>query len=171
MMSAESNPELAPKPSTTTTTTPPTIPKVQKAWREVRRGDPKDALELREDVPVLATALTPGECLVKIKAAALNPGYVSPKDWGRGESDWHPGYRGPKMMKLLPNAVAKRPLTHGWDFAGEIAATQGVTGCVPASSIVASTVIHGVPGSRSVKRSLVGYQQVSLDHLDTFTMA
>lgn len=51
------------------------IPTHQRAWREVRRGTPKVGLELQTDVPV-STQLAPGEVLVKVKAAALNPGYV-----------------------------------------------------------------------------------------------
>jgi len=51
------------------------IPTHQRAWREVRRGVPKVGLELQTDVPV-STQLAPGEVLVKVKAAALNPGYV-----------------------------------------------------------------------------------------------
>ena len=53
----------------------PGIPIHQRAWREVRRGEPKFGLELQTDVPV-STQLGPGEVLVKVKAAALNPGYV-----------------------------------------------------------------------------------------------
>lgn len=48
------------------------IPASQRAWRILRRGQPSQALELREDTPVL-TDLEDGEVLVKIKAAALNP--------------------------------------------------------------------------------------------------
>jgi hypothetical protein len=51
------------------------IPTHQRAWREVRRGAPKVGLELQTDVPV-STQLAPGEVLVKVKAAALNPVYV-----------------------------------------------------------------------------------------------
>lgn len=51
------------------------IPTHQHAWREVRKGAPKVGLELQTDVPV-STQLGPGEVLVKVKAAALNPKYV-----------------------------------------------------------------------------------------------
>jgi hypothetical protein len=50
----------------------PGIPTNQRAWREVRRGEPKVGLELQKNVPV-STQLAPGEVLVKVKAAALNP--------------------------------------------------------------------------------------------------
>jgi len=53
----------------------PGIPTHQRAWVEVRRGAPKVGLELQRNVPV-STQLAPGEVLVKIKAAALNPMYV-----------------------------------------------------------------------------------------------
>ena len=55
----------------------PGIPIHQRAWREVRKGAPKVGLELQTDVPV-STQLGPGEVLVKVKAAALNPRYVCP---------------------------------------------------------------------------------------------
>ena len=51
------------------------IPTHQRAWMEVRKGAPKVGLELQTNVPV-STQLGPGEVLVKIRAAALNPGYV-----------------------------------------------------------------------------------------------
>ena len=53
----------------------PGIPTHQRAWMEVRRGVPKIGLELQTDIPV-STQLAPGEVLVKVRAAALNPGYV-----------------------------------------------------------------------------------------------
>ena len=49
-----------------------TIPTTQAAWRVVRRGSPASALELKDDIPVILD-LAPGEVLVNIKAAALNP--------------------------------------------------------------------------------------------------
>jgi len=65
----------------------------------MRQGKPEDALDFQSDVPVLSP--TEGEVLVKIKSAALNP----------------VGY---KLMKLIPDAVAKRPLTAEYDFSGVV---------------------------------------------------
>ena len=48
------------------------IPKTQKAWIIVRKGDPSAALSLKEDYPV-PTDLGSNDVLVKIEAAALNP--------------------------------------------------------------------------------------------------
>jgi NADPH:quinone reductase-like Zn-dependent oxidoreductase len=47
------------------------LPKTQRAWRAVKRGKPSEALVLQTDVPV--PSLSPGEVLVKVQAAALNP--------------------------------------------------------------------------------------------------
>lgn len=47
------------------------LPKTQRAWRAVKRSKPSDALIFRSDVPV--PPLSPGEVLVKVQAAALNP--------------------------------------------------------------------------------------------------
>jgi NADPH:quinone reductase-like Zn-dependent oxidoreductase len=48
------------------------IPTVQKAWRVVRQGPPAKALDFKADVPVLSD-LKPGDILIKVQAAALNP--------------------------------------------------------------------------------------------------
>jgi NADPH:quinone reductase-like Zn-dependent oxidoreductase len=48
------------------------IPKIQRAWRVVRRGHPSKALQFTKDAPV-RTDLADGEVLVKVGAAALNP--------------------------------------------------------------------------------------------------
>ena len=48
------------------------IPSVQKVWKVVRQGTPKKSLVFDENAPVL-TDLKPGEVLVKVMAAALNP--------------------------------------------------------------------------------------------------
>ena len=49
-------------------------PKMQRAWRAIRRGAPSKALAL-QDIPV--PTLSEGEVLVKVQAAALNPVYAS----------------------------------------------------------------------------------------------
>lgn len=47
------------------------LPITQMAWREVRKGSPSECLEQLK-VPVMHD-LAPGELLVKVEAAALNP--------------------------------------------------------------------------------------------------
>lgn len=50
------------------------IPTVQKAWKVVTRGTPSKALVFDEHTAVAAESeLQPGEVLVQVKAAALNP--------------------------------------------------------------------------------------------------
>ncbi|KIM28960.1 hypothetical protein M408DRAFT_68560 [Serendipita vermifera MAFF 305830] len=83
------------------------LPITQTAWREERRGPPTHCLEQKK-VPVMHD-LAPGELLVKVEAAALNP----------------VGY---KLMQMLPNTLAKRPHTAESDFTGIVVATQGTTG-------------------------------------------
>lgn len=48
------------------------IPTTQKAWHVVRRGSPAQALKLEAHAPV-PSKLEPGEILVRVEAAALNP--------------------------------------------------------------------------------------------------
>ncbi|TFK27373.1 NAD(P)-binding protein [Coprinopsis marcescibilis] len=79
---------------------PPVVPDVQKAWVEIAQGTPEHALQLKSDWPV-AKQLVPGDVLVKIQAAALNPA----------------GYQ---MLKLLPNFLARRPIVPEFDFTGVI---------------------------------------------------
>ncbi|TFY78567.1 hypothetical protein EWM64_g5447 [Hericium alpestre] len=74
------------------------LPKTQNAWKVVRQGRPDKALVLKKDEP-MPTKLKPGEVLVKVQAASLNP-------------------VGHKIMGLVPNFVAGRPLTPEHDFAG-----------------------------------------------------
>lgn len=47
------------------------LPITQTAWREERRGPPAECLEQKK-VPVMHD-LAPGELLVRVEAAALNP--------------------------------------------------------------------------------------------------
>ncbi|KAH7924555.1 NAD(P)-binding protein [Leucogyrophana mollusca] len=81
------------------------IPTTQRAWRALKRGKPSEALAFQSDVPV-PTKLKPGEVLIQIEAAALNP-------------------VGHKLMGLLPNFMAGRPLTPENDLAGVIVDANG----------------------------------------------
>ncbi|KAK0220344.1 hypothetical protein IW262DRAFT_1556237 [Armillaria fumosa] len=75
-------------------------PQTQQAWIIDRKGEPKDALSFRIDWPV-PSKLAKGEVLVKVQAAALNPiGY--------------------KLMRALPNFIARRPIPAEYDLAGII---------------------------------------------------
>ncbi|KIY51029.1 NAD(P)-binding protein [Fistulina hepatica ATCC 64428] len=76
------------------------IPRTQKAWIVERRGVPSKALTLKNDWPV-PTKLDKDEVLVKVQAAALNP----------------VGY---KLMGILPNFLAGRPLIAEADLSGVI---------------------------------------------------
>ncbi|KAJ8597885.1 NAD(P)-binding protein [Rhizopogon salebrosus TDB-379] len=80
------------------------LPKTQRAWRAVKRGKPSEALVLQTDVPV--PSLSPGEVLVKVQAAALNP------------VGW-------KIMTTVPNVIARRPITPEYDLAGVIVDANG----------------------------------------------
>ncbi|KAG8848861.1 hypothetical protein FRB96_000993 [Tulasnella sp. 330] len=75
------------------------IPRIQKAWQIMRQGKPQVALEFKSNVPVLQP--DDGQVLVKIKSAALNP----------------VGY---KVMKMLPDLIARRPYTAEYDFSGVV---------------------------------------------------
>ncbi|KAI0041542.1 NAD(P)-binding protein [Auriscalpium vulgare] len=81
------------------------VPSTQRAWRVVTRGPPSKALKFVTDLPV-PTKLESGHVLVKVEAAALNPiGY--------------------KLMKWLPNFVARRPITAEQDLAGTVVDGNG----------------------------------------------
>ncbi|KAF7981832.1 hypothetical protein HWV62_31355 [Athelia sp. TMB] len=80
------------------------IPSVQKVWKVVRQGTPKKSLVFDENAPV-PTDLKPGDVLVKVMAAALNPA----------------GY---KIMKMVPNMGSGRPYAAENDFAGVVAAVS-----------------------------------------------
>ncbi|KAG8831325.1 hypothetical protein FRC17_003278 [Serendipita sp. 399] len=117
------------------------LPITQYAWREVRKGHPSTALE-QVKVPVTHD-LAPGELLVQVEAAALNPiGY--------------------KLMSMLPNAVAKRPHTAENDFTGIVVASQGAT-----EFKIGDTVCGWVSQSMSQMTSqgaLCHYVRVRSDH-------
>lgn len=49
-----------------------TIPEKQRAWVVVKRGKPKNALVFDQKAPV-PSDLGPGEVLLRVQAAALNP--------------------------------------------------------------------------------------------------
>jgi len=48
------------------------LPTTQRAWINIGRGTPAEALVLKEDWPV-SSNLSDGDVLVKVQAAALNP--------------------------------------------------------------------------------------------------
>lgn len=98
------------------------IPDVQRAWIAVRRGKPVKALVLQEEWPVLKK-LKDGEILVKVEAAALNPVWVSSRI-----SDLYclkDTCRGWKMMRVLPNVLARRPHIAEHDFSGVVVDANG----------------------------------------------
>jgi len=80
------------------------VPRFQRAWIVERRGPPSYALTLRSEYPVPTPGK--GEVLVKVQAAALNP-------------------VGFKIMRLVPNFMANRPVVAEHDFAGIIADANG----------------------------------------------
>lgn len=82
----------------------PNLPKTQRAWRAVKRGKPSESLVFQTDVAI--PPLSPGEVLVKVHAAALNP------------VGW-------KIMSTTPNILAKRPITPEHDFAGVVVNANG----------------------------------------------
>ncbi|KAH0584321.1 Zinc-type alcohol dehydrogenase-like protein C16A3.02c [Termitomyces sp. J132] len=119
------------------------LPKTQRAWIVERTGPPAKALSLRSDWPV-PSQLEPGEVLVKIQAAALNP----------------VGY---KLMKFLPNfAHSGRPLPAEHDLAGEIVDGNG-------TQFSAGDQVFGyisVELSQSIRQgALTHYVRMPADHL------
>ncbi|KAF9476338.1 NAD(P)-binding protein [Pholiota conissans] len=81
------------------------IPDVQRAWISVRRGKPTDSLVLKNDWPV-PKELAKDEVLVKVQVAALNP-------------------IGFKLMRAMPNFIAKRPYVPENDFSGIVVDANG----------------------------------------------
>ncbi|KII89061.1 hypothetical protein PLICRDRAFT_124276 [Plicaturopsis crispa FD-325 SS-3] len=80
------------------------IPTTQKAWLVLRRGTPAQSVELKDvEVP---SKLGAGEVLVRVQAAAFNP----------------VGY---KLMAMLPNFIANRPLVAEHDLAGVVVDGNG----------------------------------------------
>ncbi|KAI0311549.1 hypothetical protein OF83DRAFT_1087609, partial [Amylostereum chailletii] len=81
------------------------IPLTHRAWRVVRKGVPRDALNFEADLPV-PRDLPLGHVLLKVQAAALNPiGY--------------------KLMKLQPNVLANRPAIAEYELAGTVVDPNG----------------------------------------------
>lgn len=70
----------------------------------MKRGKPSESLIFQTDVAV--PPLSPGEVLVKVQAAALNP------------VGW-------KVMSTAPDIIAKRPFTVEHDFAGVVVDANG----------------------------------------------
>jgi NADPH:quinone reductase-like Zn-dependent oxidoreductase len=83
----------------------PTVPTQQRAWVNTKRGSPAEAIVLTNDWPVQKD-LAPGEVLVSVSAAALNP----------------VGY---KFFRVLPNFLAGRPRVAEYDLSGIIVDSNG----------------------------------------------
>lgn len=83
------------------------IPTTQKTWVVARQGKPSKALVFDEHATV-PSQLKPGEVLVKVKAAALNP-------------------VGHQLMAKVPNVFVGRPFPAEHDFSGVIVAIHGDT--------------------------------------------
>ncbi|KAF4614751.1 hypothetical protein D9613_003251 [Agrocybe pediades] len=81
------------------------IQKTQRAWTVIRRGTPDNAAVLNKEWPV-PQDLRPGEVLVKVQAAALNP-------------------LGWKLMKFIPGFISWRPYVAEHDFSGVIVNANG----------------------------------------------
>ncbi|KAG6821093.1 hypothetical protein H0H93_007252 [Arthromyces matolae] len=114
------------------------IPQVQRAWIVVSRGIPAKALSLKSDWPT-PSQLKPGEVLVRVQAAALNP----------------VGY---KLMKILPNfANSGRPLPAEQDLAGEIVDGNGT------QFSAGDQVFGSIPAIR--QGSLAQYVRLPADNL------
>jgi len=83
---------------------PVNIPKTQRAWRYVRKGAPPVALEFDPAAPV-STDLADGEVLVRVAAAAMNPGFSV-------------------IMSELPTWITKPPMVVLNDLSGTIVASR-----------------------------------------------
>ncbi|KAF9452297.1 NAD(P)-binding protein [Macrolepiota fuliginosa MF-IS2] len=81
------------------------VPDVQKAWLVTRQGKPSRSLKLELNLPV-PKKLKAGEVLLRVQAGALNP------------VGW-------KLMKMLPNFIARRPHIAEHDLAGVIIDSNG----------------------------------------------
>ncbi|THH01706.1 hypothetical protein EW026_g1039 [Hermanssonia centrifuga] len=77
----------------------------QRAWINVAKGDPSDVLVIDDKRPI-PTQLADGEVLIKVQAAALNP----------------VGY---KLMQMVPNFIARRPLVPELDYSGIVVDSNG----------------------------------------------
>ncbi|KAF7356744.1 Quinone oxidoreductase [Mycena venus] len=75
------------------------------AWYAVKRGHPAQALQLKTGLPV-PTKLPKGHVLVKVQAVALNP------------VDY-------KLLRSLPNFIARRPHVVGMELAGIVVDANG----------------------------------------------
>jgi NADPH:quinone reductase-like Zn-dependent oxidoreductase len=119
----------------------PDIPKIQRAWRTVKRGKPSESLVFQTDAVV--PTLSPGEVLVKVQAAALNP------------VGW-------KLMSASPDIIAKRPLTPEHDLAGVVVDANGT------EFSVGDEVIGYIPVGMQIKTgqgALTEYTKLPATHL------
>ncbi|KAF8328798.1 NAD(P)-binding protein [Cantharellus anzutake] len=90
------------------------IPETQQAWMVMRKGEPKDALEIKT---IAVPKPGPGQVLLKVEAAALNPiGY--------------------KIMRNIPNLFVSRPHIAEKDLAGTVVSTNNSTRFKPGDKVI-----------------------------------
>ncbi|PWN23833.1 GroES-like protein [Microstroma glucosiphilum] len=86
------------------------LPTTTTAWRLQTRGSPATELKLDKDVPI--PELKPGQALVAIEQAGINP------------VDW-------KIASVLPGIVQNLPRTMGSDFVGRVLSVKAPTASAP----------------------------------------
>ena len=120
------------------------LPRTQRVWRAVRKGTPQDGLQF-DSAARISAELQPGEILVKVAAAALNP----------------VGY---KLLAFLPNWIAGRPHIAESDLAGTVVRSacpshpvgQRVFGYIPVSLHI---------GRKTKEGALAEYTRIPGDHV------
>jgi len=137
-------PQLSIMSSIDTPSTSFVIPSTQTVWCAVRKGTPETGLERDTNAPV-ATQLQPGDVLVKVDAAALNP----------------VGY---KLLGLAPNWFANRPYVNENDLAGTVVQSESP------SHHVGERVFGYIPvplqiGKKTKEGALAQYTRLPGDHV------
>ncbi|KAF8321648.1 NAD(P)-binding protein [Clavulina sp. PMI_390] len=79
------------------------LPLTQQAWRAHTQGQPRKVITL-DEIPVPRPG--PGQALVKVNAAALNPA-------------------GFNLLRMIPNFIAKRPQIVEYDYCGTVIESNG----------------------------------------------
>ncbi|KAF7791263.1 hypothetical protein EIP86_002277 [Pleurotus ostreatoroseus] len=136
------------------------IPEKQKAWVVTGKGPVTQVLKFDENFPVPAK-LAPGEVLVKVHAAALNPAYVI-LHFVTFVYLTYVGFafRGYKSMEVIPNWMSKRPYIAEMDFSGVIVDANGTD--LSNGQEVFGLVAHQ---GKTKQGSLAQYLSVSRSHL------